>query len=144
MDRVTTEIDPDLTAVVDDDRLVQILVNFISNAQRYGGDRCLVVARADSTRMVIEVHDSGPGVPKKYELTIWERFERGPNRYNASIPGSGIGLAMVRTIAEAHGGRVGYRQSERLGGACFSIDLPGIVGKIEPTVMAPSKTMAIG
>ncbi len=144
LDRVTTEVDPDLTGVVDDGRLVQILVNLISNAQRYGGDRCLVVARADSTRMIIEVHDSGPGVPKKYELAIWERFERGPNRYNASIPGSGIGLAMVRTIAEAHGGRVGYRQSERLGGACFSIDLPGIVGKIEPTVMTPAKTMAIG
>ncbi len=140
----TTEIEPGLTAVVDDGRLVQILVNLLSNAQRYGGDRCLIVARSDSTRLIIELHDSGPGVPKKYELTIWERFERGPNRYNASIPGSGIGLAMVRTIAEAHGGRVGYRESERLGGACFSIDLPGIVGKIEPGVMAPSATLAIG
>ncbi len=141
---VSTEVEPGLSAVVDDGRLVQILVNLLSNAQRYGGDRCLIVAKAESTRLVIEVHDSGPGVPKKHELTIWERFERGQNRYNASIPGSGIGLAMVRTIAEAHGGRVAYRESERLGGACFSIDLPGIVGKIEPSVMAPSTTMAIG
>lgn len=142
--QATTEVEPGLTAVVDDGRLVQVLVNLLSNAQRYGGDTCLIVAKSEGTRLVIEVHDSGPGVPKKYELTIWERFERGPNRYNASIPGSGIGLAMVRTIAEAHGGRVGYRESERLGGACFSIDLPGIVGKIEPSVMAPSTTMAIG
>ncbi len=141
---VTTEVEPGLTAVVDGGRIVQILVNLLSNAQRYGGDRCLIVAKEESTRLVIEVHDSGPGVPKKYELTIWERFERGPNRYNASIPGSGIGLAMVRTIAAAHGGRVGYRESERLGGACFSIDLPGIVGKIEPSVMGSSTTMAIG
>ena len=140
----TTEVEPGLTAVVDDGRLVQVLVNLLSNAQRYGGDACLIVAKSDNTRLVIEVHDSGPGVPKKHELTIWERFERGPNRYNANIPGSGIGLAMVRTIAGAHGGRVGYRRSERLGGACFSIDLPGIVGKIEPRVMAPSTTMAIG
>ena len=141
---VATEVEPELTAVVDDGRLVQVLVNLLSNAQRYGGDRCLIVAKSDGTRLVIEVHDSGPGVPKKFELTIWERFERGPNRYNASIPGSGIGLAMVRTITEAHGGRVGYRESERLGGACFSIDLPGIVGEIQPSAMAPSSTLAIG
>jgi signal transduction histidine kinase len=142
--QVATEVEPELTAVVDDGRLVQVLVNLLSNAKRYGGDRCLIVAKSDSTRLVIEVHDSGPGVPRKFELTIWERFERGPNRYNASIPGSGIGLAMVRTIAEAHGGRAGYRESERLGGACFSIDLPGIVGKIQPNAMAPSSTHAIG
>ncbi|MEA3510115.1 MAG: HAMP domain-containing sensor histidine kinase [Actinomycetota bacterium] len=140
----TIEVEPGLTAVVDGGRIVQILVNLLSNAQRYGGDTCLIVARAEGTRLIIEVHDSGPGVPKKYELVIWERFERGPNRFNASIPGSGIGLAMVHTIAEAHGGRVGYRQSERLDGACFSLDLPGIVGEIEPRVMAPSTTLAIG
>jgi len=141
---VSTEVDPDLTAIVDGNRIQQILVNLLSNASRYGGDQCLVVAFADGGRLVIEMHDSGPGVPKKDELTIWERFERGPNRYNASVPGSGIGLAMVRAIAEAHGGRATYRVSDRLGGACFAIDLPGRVGKRETTPMAPSTTMAIG
>jgi signal transduction histidine kinase len=141
---VSTEVDPDLTAIVDGNRIQQILVNLLSNASRYGGDQCLIVAVADGSRLIIEVHDSGPGVPKKDELTIWERFERGPNRYNASVPGSGIGLAMVRAIAEAHGGRATYRVSDRLGGACFAIDLPGRVGKRETTPMAPSTTLAIG
>ena len=141
---VSTEVDSGLTAIVDGDRIQQILVNLLSNASRYGGDQCLVVAVADGSRLIIEVHDSGPGVPKKDELTIWERFERGPNRYNASVPGSGIGLAMVRAIAEAHGGRATHRESERLGGACFAIDLPGRVGKRETTPMAPSTTLAIG
>jgi len=63
-------------------------------------------------------------VPKKYEQTIWERFERGVNRLNASIPGSGIGLAVVAAITSAHGGSTGYRRSERLGGACFRVVLP--------------------
>ncbi len=141
---VTVEVDPGLSAVIDAGRLQQVLVNLLSNARRYGGDLCLVTARDDGGRLIIEVHDSGPGVPKKHELTIWERFERGPNRYNASIPGSGIGLAMVRAIAEAHGGRATYRPSDRLGGACFVIDLPGRVGRREPRLIAPSNTMAIG
>ena len=51
---------------------------------------------------------------------------------------------MVRAIAEAHGGRATYRESDRLGGACFAIDLPGRVGKREATPMAPSTTLAIG
>ncbi len=141
---LTAQIDPGLTAVVDGNRIQQILVNLFSNASRYGGDQCLVVAVAEGSRLIIEVHDSGPGVPKKDELMIWDRFERGPNRYNASVPGSGIGLAMVRAITEAHGGRATYRRSDRLGGACFVIDLPGRVGKREATRMVPSNTLAIG
>ena len=141
---VDVEIDPELTAVVDGSRLQQILVNLLTNARRYGGDRCLVRALADGSRLVIEVHDSGPGVPKKYELAIWERFERGPNRYNAVIPGSGIGLAMVRAIAEAHGGRASYGTSDRLGGACFAIDFPGRVGSAPSSAPVRSGILAIG
>lgn len=141
---VAIEVDPNLTAIVDGGRLQQLLVNLLTNARRYGGDRCLVAAVAESGRLEIEVHDSGPGVPKKHELTIWERFERGPNRYNAAVPGSGIGLAMVRAIVEAHGGRATYRPSERLGGACFAVELPGRVGVQNPKPPVRSGTMAIG
>lgn len=143
-DGVKTEIEPNLSAVVDADRVQQILVNLFSNARRYGGDRCLVAARTVQDRLVIEVHDSGPGVPKKYELTIWDRFERGPNRYNAVVPGTGIGLAMVKNIAIAHGGRTSYRRSERLGGACFVVEFDGLVTHPEPIAIVQPSTMAIG
>ncbi len=141
---VTTEIEPGLSAFIDADRLQQILVNLLTNAARYGGDSCLVVARGVQGQLIIEVHDSGPGVPKKYELTIWDRFERGPNRYNAAVPGTGIGLAMVKSIALAHGGRARYRQSERLGGACFVVEFAGRVPDSEPIAIVQPSTMAIG
>ncbi|HSK06266.1 MAG TPA: ATP-binding protein, partial [Acidimicrobiia bacterium] len=54
-------------------------------------------------------------------------FERGTHRLNAVNTGMGIGLAIVRAIAQAHGGRAEYRRSERLGGACFSLVIPGCV-----------------
>ena len=142
--RVTVEVRPGLEAIVDGSRLQQVLVNLLTNASWYGGEECVIVAFSRVGGLIIEVHDSGQGVPKKYELTIWERFERGENRYNASVPGSGIGLAIVKNIAESHGGTASYRRSERLGGACFVIDLPGRVGKQRPIAIVPSTTRAIG
>lgn len=141
---LTVEVQPGLEAIVDGSRLQQVLVNLLTNASWYGGKECVVVAFSRAGGLVIEVHDSGSGVPKKYELTIWERFERGENRYNATVPGSGIGLAMVRNIVESHGGTASYRRSERLGGACFVIDLPGRVGKQRPIAVVSSSPMAIG
>ena len=133
-DCVEVDVSERLIAHVDAERLEQILVNLITNADRYGGNACLIKAFANGGALVIEVHDSGPGVPKKHELVIWERFERGPNRYNSLVPGTGIGLAVVRAIVEAHGGRAGYRRSDELGGGCFWVELPGRIDtEKEPT-----------
>lgn len=122
---VAIEAAPGLVGVFDANRMQQVLVNLLTNAARYGGPERLVVARREDDDVVLEVHDNGPGVPKRYELTIWDRFERGAHRYNAGVPGSGIGLALVAMLVGAHGGSVSYRRSERLGGACFSVVLSG-------------------
>ena len=127
MNDVSVRMPAGLTANLDADRLQQAIVNLLSNAVRYGGDERLLVATTDGVDLVIEVHDSGPGIPRRYEIAIWERFERGAHRLNAVIPGSGVGLAIVKAIAAAHGGTASYRRSEHLGGACFSIRLPGVV-----------------
>ena len=118
------EVDAHLQAMLDAGRVQQIIVNLLSNAVRYGEGKNLIVVRREGKDLAIEVHDNGPGVPKKYEMAIWERFERGANRLNASTPGSGIGLAVVDAITKAHGGNTSYRESERLGGACFRVVLP--------------------
>ena len=89
----------------------------------WGGPAEIVYSRMPG-RIDIEVHDNGQGVSRKYEDVIWDRFERGENRLNAITPGSGLGLAIAKALAEAHGGAMTYRQSERLGGACFALVLP--------------------
>jgi signal transduction histidine kinase len=124
---VVVDVDRSLGARVDPDRIEQVLVNLLTNAVRYGGSRRMIRAFASGGDLVIEVHDNGPGVRKKYELVIWERFERGPHRFDATVPGSGIGLAVVDAIVKSHGGESSYRRSERMGGACFSVVIRGCV-----------------
>ncbi|MGH8952425.1 MAG: sensor histidine kinase [Acidimicrobiia bacterium] len=128
--RIAERFDGDASVRVDADRLRQALTNLLSNAMRYGGDQVVVTGRVIGRDLLMEVHDNGPGVPTRYETAIWERFERGAHRLNAVTPGLGIGLAIVQAIAEAHGGRAEYRRSELLGGACFSLGIPGcVIGK---------------
>lgn len=128
VDTVTVDCRRDVVAFVDANRIQQVLVNLLTNAMRYGGDRRLVRLVASGSDLSLEVHDDGAGVPRRYEVQVWDRFDRGPNRLNATTPGSGIGLAIVRAIAEAHGGRATYSTSSLLGGACFAVELPGRAG----------------
>lgn len=115
---------PGLTATFDKGRVQQILVNLVENASRYGDGKIAVVAQNRNGDLVLEVHDNGSGVPKHDRHIIWQRFERGANRFNASIPGSGVGLAVVAAVAASHGGEATYEDSDILGGACFRITLP--------------------
>lgn len=123
---MNVELDSGLAAYVDPGRLRQVLTNLIKNAARYGNGRVLVVAQVVAgTDLVIEVHDDGAGVPVRFENVIWEQFERGANRLNSRIPGSGLGLAVVDLMVRRHGGLATYHRSRRLGGACFRVALPG-------------------
>jgi signal transduction histidine kinase len=121
---VKAEVEAYVELIGDRRRLVQVLKALLENAHRYGGGRILVVVKRSDKGRVIEVHDDGDGVAPKYVRHIWERFQRGEHELNANLPGSGLGLAVVRALTRAHGGDVRYRRSDRLGGACFSVDIP--------------------
>jgi signal transduction histidine kinase len=121
---VKAEVEPYLELIGDRRRLVQILKALLENAQRYGNGKILVVAKRDKAGRLIEVHDDGAGLSPRYAKIVWRRFERGEHELNAHVPGSGLGLAVVRALARAHGGEAFYRRSERLGGACFTVELP--------------------
>jgi signal transduction histidine kinase len=122
--RVNTFLEPALTINGDVDRLRQVLLIYLGNAVSYGNGIIEVHARTSNDQVLIEVHDNGDGVPKKYEVTVWERFERGAHTYMSSIQGSGLGLAIARQLIAAHHGNTGHHPSNRLGGACFWLTIP--------------------
>ena len=128
--RLTTHIEPGLSIRGDRGRLCQVLVNYLTNALRYGNGVVEVCGRKTGHEVTLEVHDNGPGIPRKFDLSIWERFERGAQTYLSDTPGSGLGLTIARQLVSAHGGRSGHHPSERLGGACFWMALP--IAKLRP------------
>src|SRR6516162_1191891 len=107
--------------VADRQRLETALDSLVENAVRYteDGGRITLAAYPDEGSAVIEVCDDGPGIPDEELPYIFESFRSG-----VSLGGTGIGLAIVKTIMEAHGGTV---SAENLpgGGARFRLRLPG-------------------
>ena len=118
------DIEPGLEVTADRGRLVQVLVNILTNAVRYGDGTTFLKGRSDGDSAVFEVHDAGLGVPRRHEQAIWDRFERGAHHLDAKVPGSGIGLPIARSLVEAHGGSIVYERSPLLGGASFVVSLP--------------------
>jgi signal transduction histidine kinase len=84
-------------------RLEQALANLVENALRHGAGTIRVFAREQGDGVEIHVTDEGPGFPPVFAGRAFERFTRGDEA--RSGPGAGLGLAIVRTVAEAHGGR---------------------------------------
>ena len=112
----------------DRDALAQIVVNLLSNAEKYSGERkeARVEARQQSQPLAhveVRVLDRGLGVPKGCEEKIFEQFYRAHDSLSSGIQGSGLGLTLARQIARAHGGDVTYEPREG-GGSCFVLRLP--------------------
>ena len=129
---IVVEAQPDIEVEADRRRLTQVVVNLVSNACRYGNGRVLVETLAQNGSVKIRVHDDGSGVAKRYEEAIWERFERGAHRFDSTVPGSGIGLPIARSLAQAHGGSLYYERSGELGGACFTMTMPRVLAPANP------------
>lgn len=121
---IEVALGPNLRLECDEIRVRQVLVNLLSNAIKYGGKNVLVVGSLQGDTVTLDVHDDGPGIPRRFQESIWREFERGAHARDDRTPGSGLGLAIARSLARAHGGDLTYRGSDRLGGACFSLSLP--------------------
>ena len=112
----------DAVVVADEQRLTQALVQLASNAVQFtsGGDRLTIGSVLRQGHVKLIVRDTGSGVPDDLKDTIFDRFTRGDQRGAGS---TGIGLAIVRSIALAHGGSVGVADTEG-GGASFTLTFP--------------------
>ena len=106
-------------------RTVQVLVNLLSNASKYGPDHAeIVVGVGSEDRWArVTVADRGPGIPPEYRKVLFRRFvPPSPSTDNAQY-GTGLGLSVVKAIVEAHGGRVGV-EDRPSGGSVFWFTLP--------------------
>jgi two-component system, OmpR family, sensor histidine kinase BaeS len=109
--------------LADPGRLHQVITNLLTNALKFtpAGGRVTVQAGPAGTDAVLQVSDTGPGIPAEELPRIFDRFWRG--RGAAHVSGSGIGLAVAAELARAHGGRLAAR-SEPGHGAQLTLTLP--------------------
>ncbi|WP_460711694.1 response regulator [Nocardioides dilutus] len=120
---VSAQVEDDRRVLADPMRLEQMLANLVGNALKYG--RAPYVVRVepdpiDHARLRIAVIDSGEGVPDDFQDQLFQEF----SRPSGSVPnGTGLGLYVVRSLAEAQGGSVSYRPGPT-GGAVFTLTLP--------------------
>lgn len=111
---------------IDANAITVAVLNLVDNAIKYAADgkRLAVALRQADDGVELEVRDYGPGVPEDEHDAIFERFYRSRTVRLKPIRGSGIGLALVRHIAEAHGGEVSVRPGDDGRGAVFRLWIP--------------------
>ena len=123
---VSCKVEPGLPRVMADRAaMVDALVNLLHNAHKYTGEQkriAVTAARVDGS-VEIAVADNGPGVAPPDQKRIFEKFCRGKDPLDRPIEGSGLGLAMVKHIVEAHGGKVSVISAPGHG-ATFTVTLP--------------------
>jgi signal transduction histidine kinase len=123
---VTSDVsDPALVVSGDEGQLDRVMMNLLSNAVKFTppGGRVTVSASRDNGTAVVRVADTGIGIPEKDKKDLFNMFFRASNAVRAAVPGSGLGLSIVRTIIANHGGDLDF-QSREGGGTTVTIRLP--------------------
>ena len=113
-----------LVAAIDPKRVEQVLRNLLSNAIKYSPEGGTITVRgyADERHIIVQVSDEGIGIPAGDLERVFERFYRVENEITQSVGGVGLGLAVCRSIVEAHGGRI-WAESTLGVGSTFSFTL---------------------
>ncbi|HEX6843696.1 MAG TPA: HAMP domain-containing sensor histidine kinase, partial [Actinomycetota bacterium] len=123
---ITRDLDDDLPALdADAERLHQVLYNLVDNAVRYTppGGRVTIAAHRHNGSVEISVADTGVGIEPEHLPHLFDRFYRVDAARSRDDGGTGIGLAIARSVVEAHGGRI-RADSQPGHGSVFTVDLP--------------------
>jgi signal transduction histidine kinase len=122
---VNGDIDVDVATgdnvLVDPSHLERMISNLVTNAEKYGSPPIRIQARIEDRQAVIQVIDSGPGVPEHQVPALFERFEQGTSGRRRTSSGVGLGLSIVRELAEINGGSARYVDTSS---PIFEIRLP--------------------
>ena len=124
-DRLMVEVEPDINVQGDSALLTRLLQNLIDNAFKYGRPEghVWVSLRREQGEVQLTVRDDGIGIPKEEQDKIWQRFYQVDPSRSGDRGGAGLGLAMVRKIAQAHGGDMTLESIPQLG-STFTLHLP--------------------
>lgn len=123
------EIDVDIQSGIemegDRDALSQVLLNLLSNAEKYAADGggVLVEVKEDTNSIWLAVNDRGPGIPRAHQRNIFDKFYRVDDSIDSGIEGSGIGLALCQQIVGKMGGTIRYQKRDG-GGSSFVVQFP--------------------
>lgn len=117
--------DEEIVTAVDEDKFERILLNLLSNAIKFSGPNgsVTVYVRTFRDRVLISVKDTGPGIPRDMQKAIFERFRQVGSSRTSHEEGSGLGLSIVKSYVELHGGKI-HLESELGKGSEFIIELP--------------------
>ena len=112
----------------DQDALVRVITNLIGNAIKFTprGGAVTVLLAAVADRVEVSVEDTGLGIPADALPTIFDPYRRAHRGHK----GSGLGLAVVKGLVEAHGGQITV-ESEEGKGSCFTVSLPAVIGAVQ-------------
>ena len=128
----------------DPEALSQALINLLNNALKYSPERktIAVSVRREGDRVLVSVADRGIGIPKAEQKRIFEKFYRVESSLVHATKGSGLGLALVQHITEAHGGRVEVTSAPGEG-STFTLSLP-VRGEAAPDEPRPARRGTMG
>lgn len=96
------------TVFCDSDRISQVLINLVGNAIKFSPEGGLIELKSESEGDFVEISvvDQGPGIPKEYRETVFERYRQVPDESGKRVGGTGLGLAICKAILERHGSRI--------------------------------------
>lgn len=142
--KLKTEFDISANSIEGDfDRLRQVFWNLLTNAVKFTPNfgTISIVTQPEESRVIITVTDTGQGIEAEFIPFVFERFRQANNTYSRGIGGLGLGLSIVQTIVELHGGLVSVESNGKGCGTTFRVELPLTVDASTIAALTPEKVI---